>query len=260
MSILKNTGRRLELYLHDEIGPWGTEATEVIEALNSEDSSLPLEVFINSPGGGVFDGLAIFNYLKRWPGGVNVTIDGLAASIASVIAMAGDTVTANDGAMMMIHNVWTIGVGNSGVFAKLSEDLGKMDLSLASIYAKKTGLSNAKVKEMMANETWIMVEDGLESGFFDAKKEEKAQILASNLSDFGYKNVPNSLKNAVKDIQAEAFTIRKAEKDLRDAGWSRKSAKIVASRGFGALEEDNKAEREALAEDEFSNLLKTILS
>ncbi|MGB9845919.1 MAG: head maturation protease, ClpP-related, partial [Desulfotomaculales bacterium] len=162
---------------------WGDEVTPKqfkadLDAMGDVDE---IRVFINSDGGDIFAGQAIYSMLKRHKAKVTVYIDGLAASMASVVAMAGDVVRMPKNAMMMIHNPWTIAVGNADDFRKLADDMDKIRESLIVAYQDKSGLEREKIIEMMDAETWMTAEEAVELGFAD--EIEKAKKLAASVSD-----------------------------------------------------------------------------
>ena len=114
-----------------------------------------ITVRINSPGGDVFAGVSIYNMLREYNGRVVVKVDGLAASIASLIAMAGDEIVMLPGAMMMVHKPWTIAAGNADELGRAVEMLEKTCESMIPVYASRTGLSEEKIEELLAAETWM---------------------------------------------------------------------------------------------------------
>lgn len=164
---------------------WGDEVTPSAFAQDLKglgDISV-LNIYINSGGGDVFAGLAIYSMLKRHPAQKNVYIDGLAASIASVIAMAGDTVYMPKNAMLMIHKAWTMAIGNANDLRKLADDMDKIDQSILTTYQDKTGLEPEKITEMVNAETWLTAEETVTLGFADVIEESK-QIAASMNKDY----------------------------------------------------------------------------
>lgn len=172
-----------ELTLYGEISNetwWGDEVTpkEFKADLDKLGDINTLNIYINSPGGDVFAGQAIHSMLKRHKAHKNVYVDGLAASIASVIAMAGDTIFMPKNAMMMIHNPWTIGMGNASEFRKLAEDLDKIRESLIAAYEDHSALTRDEIISIMDAETWLTATECEEYGFCDVIQEEK-QVAAS---------------------------------------------------------------------------------
>jgi ATP-dependent Clp protease protease subunit len=192
----ENTG---ELLLYGEISNhswWGDEVTpkqfrEDLEALGDIDT---LEVFINSPGGDVFAAQAIYSILKRYNAQVNIYVDGLAASAASLIAMAGDKITMPGNAMMMIHNPWTIAVGNAQDFRKLADDMDKIRDGMIVAYESRSPLLREEIIKMLDAETWLSADDCLEYGFCDEIEDEKQVAACLDKEVLGrYKNTPEGL-------------------------------------------------------------------
>lgn len=192
----ENTG---ELTLYGEIADttWrGDEITpkEFKADLDGLGDINTLNIYINSPGGDVFAGQAMHSMLKRHKAHKNVYIDGLAASIASVIAMAGDTIFMPQNAMMMIHNPWTFGIGNAAEFRKLADDLDKIRESLIAAYESRSALLRDEIIALMDKETWLTADECKEYGFCDVVEEEK-QVAASvdKTLLMKYKNTPKEL-------------------------------------------------------------------
>lgn len=154
-----------EILLYQEIGWFGVTAADFMQAL-IQCGQGPVRVRINSPGGDVFDGLAIYNALKT-RGGVECAIDGLAASAASFIAMAGETVTMAQHAMIMIHKAWGIVVGNAPEMLETAALLEKIDGELAAIYAAKAKQPVDGFAAAMTAETWYTGQEALEAGLVD---------------------------------------------------------------------------------------------
>lgn len=155
-----------------------------------------INLYVNSPGGSVFEGIAIHNMLKRHQAKVNVYVDALAASIASVIAMAGDTIFMPKNSMLMIHNAWTFAWGNASELRKVADDLDRISSSSKQTYLQKAGdkLTDEKLQEMLDAETWLSADEALEYGLCDVVQEQN-QMAASISEEFieKYKNVPKQL-------------------------------------------------------------------
>lgn len=155
-----------ELTIYDSIGAGGVSAADVADRLKGFNGDT-LDVRINSPGGSAFDGFAIYAQLKRHTATVNVTVDGVAASAASIVAMAGDSITMGDGSMMMVHE------GRGGVFGSSADMrawaslLDKLNAGLVGIYAKRTGKAEADVRTMLAAETWLTAAEAVAGKFAD---------------------------------------------------------------------------------------------
>lgn len=166
-----------------------------------------LTVRINSPGGDVSAGVAIYNYLNEHEGEVTVKVDGIAASIASLIAMAGDKIVMLPGSMMMVHLPWTFAAGNSDDMAQVVEMLEKTGESMIPIYSARTGLSEERVEELLKAETWMTAEDAVELGFADEAIEAKTTVSDSIKNALSFAStVQSAVMQPVMSLQA-----RKAE-------------------------------------------------
>ncbi|MCP2232872.1 head maturation protease, ClpP-related [Erwinia aphidicola] len=144
----------------------GVTASRIAGALRSLDGA-DVTVNINSPGGDMFEGLAIYNLLREYKGKVTVKVLGLAASAASIIAMAGDEVQIGRGAFLMIHNCWVYAMGNRHDLAQIAADMEPFDKAMGDIYSARSGLSLEDVSAMMDGETYIGGSDAVEKGFAD---------------------------------------------------------------------------------------------
>ncbi|MER5023234.1 Clp protease ClpP [Providencia stuartii] len=189
---------------------WGEGVTAkrisaALRAIGNQD----VVVNINSPGGDMFEGLAIYNLLRAHNGKVTVNILGIAASAASVIAMAGDEIRMGRGAFLMIHNCWAVGVGNRHDFAKLANDLAPFDKSMSDIYVARSGLPEETISQMMDNETYIGANDAIEKGFADS-------LLAADAMDDGDES-PQAAIRKLDALLAKAKTPRSERRRLISA-------------------------------------------
>lgn len=150
---------------------WGDEVTPDLFREELKQHAGDLTVVINSPGGDVFAGLAIYNALVNHNGNVTVRVDGLAASIASVIAMAGDKIIMSPGSMIMIHRPSVYAAGTVDDMEKAKDVLLKIEEGITPIYAKRTGLSDEKIAELLEAETWMLADKAVELGFADEVSE-----------------------------------------------------------------------------------------
>lgn len=182
-----------------------------------------ITVFINSPGGDCVAAAQIYNMLMEYKGNVTVKIDGIAASAASVIAMAGTKVLMSPVSLMMIHNPLTVAIGDSEEMKKAIDMLSEVKESIINAYELKTGLSRAKLSHMMDSETWMNAQKALELGFSDGILFQKDDSI-SDLSDaengftFSRRAVTNSLIDKItghkKKIENSGTPIEYLEKRL----------------------------------------------
>lgn len=164
-----------KVYIYDAIGGWfGVSATEFVREINTLEVD-EIELHLNSPGGSAFDSIAIHNALKQHDADVHVVVDGLAASGASLIAMAGDTITMATGATMMIHNALTGVYGNAEDMRQFAAVLDKIDESQSSLYASKAGGSRESWREVMRAETWYTADEAVEAGLADRVDDTDAE-------------------------------------------------------------------------------------
>ena len=188
----EDTGART-LVLNGQISDetwYGDEVTPGLfrEELNAGEGDIT--VWINSPGGDVFAAARIYNMLKEYPGNVEVRIDGMAASAASVVAMAGDRISMSPVAMMMIHNPMTVAMGDHKAFQQAMDMLEEVKESIINAYELKTGQSRTVISHMMDDETWFNAKKAVELGFADdilytdgeGKQEAPAAVLFSKLT------------------------------------------------------------------------------
>lgn len=176
-----------------------TSATSFRDALKELGDVSTINLSINSGGGSVFDGIAIYNMLKSHKATVNVYIEGLAASIASVIAMAGDTITMRSGSMLMIHRPFTVLQGNAEEMRKTADTLEKMGDNIVDIYSGRTGISSDDIRNIMNEETWLSAEEAVEQGWA-TKLDKKEAVMNSVPKEIlgRFSNVPKNVLARVK--------------------------------------------------------------
>lgn len=190
-----------EVSIHDEIGHHGITGKQFIEAVQALGPVKALNVHINSPGGSVFCGLAIYNFLKRLDAEVTVYIDGLAASIASVIAMAGRVIIPQNG-ILMVHNASGVAMGTAEDMLVMAAALEKINASLVTVYTDKTGKDAADIATMMAAETWLTAAEAVEMGFADELIEPVRMAASFDVSRF--QNAPDFLAQAEPEPEVVA--------------------------------------------------------
>jgi ATP-dependent Clp endopeptidase proteolytic subunit ClpP len=186
-----------DVYLYDVIGDsWtGNDAATVVKDIVAIKAAR-INLHINSPGGSVFDGVAIYNTLKNHSAKVTTHIDGLAASIASIIALAGDEIIIAQNAMMMIHNPWTMAWGESKDLRKQADVLDQVKETLLNTYVAKTGKDRDTVSADMDAELWLTADEAKEYGLADTiggAMKAAAQVRPEVAQAFGFRNPPAAL-------------------------------------------------------------------
>ena len=205
--------KHTEVMIFDEIGLWGVTAKDFATALKAIPEDHAITVRINSPGGSVFDGYAIFNALKSRAASVTTRIEGLAASMASVIALAGSKVTAAANSIVMIHNPWSGVAGDSDDLRKMADLLDKLTSQLVGIYAGKSGKGEDEVRAAMDAETWLTGAEAKAWGLVDEVTDE-IQVAAS-FDTSRFRNAPKAL--AAHDVSTQAnFNQAKEISELTD--------------------------------------------
>lgn len=216
-----------ELYFYGDIvsdtwGKWCNEdkcPQDVLDILNSIDENRDLNIYINSGGGSVYAGLAIYNQLKRKKCNKIVRVDGLAASIASVIMLAGNKVIIPKTAQTMIHDPWMgiWGGYNAKEFRKMADDLDACGETILNVYAEnlKEGVSIDIIKQMMEEETWLTGDKAAQ--YFNIEVEDSAIAVACVSNYFNrYKNTPEDLKKDKAEGEAQANLENEKESILED--------------------------------------------
>lgn len=155
-----------EILIYDEIGYWGVTASDFVRDLTALDTEA-ITVRVNSPGGDVFDGIAILNALRGHKAKITTIVDGLAASAASFIAMAGNEIVMRRNAEMMIHDPSAFGGGSATEHRDLAQQLERIGDNIASIYAERAGGTTAQWREAMLAETWYSAQEAVEAGLAD---------------------------------------------------------------------------------------------
>lgn len=196
MFFAKANKNRGEIYIYEEIGEgWfgGITAKSFSETMKSLGDVTALDIYINSPGGSVFDGIAIYNQIKRFSGEKIAHIDGIAASIASVIPMACDEIKIAANGMFMIHDPWAMAAGTSEDMRKMADSLDKVRDTILDTYIAKTGGDRKEISNWMALETWMSADESISRGFATSKTDEKP-LKAEFAMLAKFKNAPEQLK------------------------------------------------------------------
>ena len=187
--------------------------SKTVSSILRKNKGKAVTVNINSPGGDFFEGLAIYNQLKAHDAAVNIRVVGMAASAASVIAMAGTSIMVADAGFLMIHNAWNCVCGNRNDFRDIADTLEQFDASMASLYAKQTGISVEEIAAMMDAETWISGEDALKQGFSTAVLDSD-QITEDEGEKAKYNSSLKEIDVALADAGKTRSERRRIIKDL----------------------------------------------
>jgi ATP-dependent Clp protease, protease subunit len=184
----------IEIDLYTEIGGAGVYASDFRKVLAGLDGRNTIKLRINSPGGDVFEGIAIYEDLRASRAKVVVSVAGLAASAASIVAMAGSRITMAQNAFLMIHNAWALAIGDAPAMEAMAGTLRKIDARLAAIYAGRTGKDAEEMAAAMAAETWFDAEDALNAGLSDEIDGADVPEIAAAFDLSSYRNTPSLLK------------------------------------------------------------------
>lgn len=197
-SIQARGNANAEVFIYEDVGaPFfgGVSAKDFAADLKGLGKVAAIDVHINSNGGDVFDGLAIYRQLVEHEAKVTTHIDGVAASIASVIAMAGDTIRIAESGFVMIHNATALGRGDAGKLRKTADLLDKVTETIADVYSERTGQDKQSLLTMMTDETWMTGNEALEHGFADevvVNLSMAARAIDPAMHQF--RNVPEALQ------------------------------------------------------------------
>jgi ATP-dependent Clp protease protease subunit len=197
-------GNAGEIWLYDQVGQTkkgGMSAKMFGTELRALGRVGEINLRINSPGGSVFEGVAIYNQLKQHPARIVVDIDGVAASIASLIAMAGDEIRMADNAMMMIHDPYVETAGGSAELRKTADLLDQIRDIIVSTYAKRTARPDAEIKQLMADETWMSAGAAADLGFIDAVTAEQRIAACSGFDFSNFRKTPAALTGEPQSAQ-----------------------------------------------------------
>lgn len=219
-ELKQKTQGTLDLYIYGDVKADGydwwreevirseTSANTFRDELAAHPEVSQINIYINSQGGSVIEGTAIYNQLKRHPAHKTVYVDGFACSIASVIAMAGDEVVMPRNTMMMIHNMWMIVQGNAAELRKAADDLDKMNQAGREAYLQKAGdkLTPEKIAQMEDEETWLTAKECVEYGLADRFAEQDAELS----------NAAEVLKKANLDLEQRIRVQKSLAAQLRE--------------------------------------------
>lgn len=205
---LYSEGKEAELYIFGDITSWpwdekDRDAYGIVKELQELDVD-SINVHINSYGGDVSEGLAIYNTLKNSKAKITTICDGFACSAASVIFMAGDERVVNEASLLMIHNPWTYACGNAEEFRKQAEDLDKIAQASINAYMSKVSITESEVKQLLNNETWLTAQECLEMGFATAINESDD---GNGVNQSAFKAIRNKLMATPQIVEQKAEAI-----------------------------------------------------
>lgn len=227
-----------DIYIFDEIGAYGITAKGFIDEIK-EYKDTPINLHINCIGGDVFEGMAIYNVLKKRTAKTTIYIEGIAASMGSVIALAGDEVIMAENSLFMIHNAWGGAMGEANEMRKTAALLEKISGEIADIYTKKTRLPYDKVKDMMDEETWLSAEEAFNFGFVDSISDAIKVAAKYDVSKF--KNITD------KEIQTKLSVNLKSKKMTEELkNWFNAKVEEIITK----VKASNKSETEDVKEVE----------
>lgn len=237
-SMSKKSDELAEIEIFDEIDSmWGIGPKEFKAAFDQVKDAKAVKLLLTSPGGSVFDGMAIYTILSSIREKLSVEVISLAASIASIIALSGSSLVMARGSHFMIHNPWTVLAGGADDLRKTADILDKMKADYVSIYSEWSGLEPEKVSEMMDAETWLTADEAVENGFASAVADYgqiAARTQAFALGKFNYSHIPQPLAEAAAPSKID--NVRDLERLLRDAGgFSKSEAVTISSQGWNAF-------------------------
>lgn len=199
---IRARGTGAEVLIYDEIGAYGISAKGFLAELGALPDGVPIDLRLNSPGGSVFDAVAIYNALQRHDGTITAWIDGVAASAASYVAMAGDEIVMPENAFLMIHDPSGLVMGTAADMREMADTMDKIAGGMIRGYATRSGRTEEEIAALMAAETWFDAEAALEAGLA-TRMIEPVRIAAS--FDIGrFRNAPPALAEAIADPASES--------------------------------------------------------
>ncbi|MBG9830467.1 head maturation protease, ClpP-related [Bacillus wiedmannii] len=223
LTVKNQTDSSADLYIYGDIinnTAWKCDDSDIMpddvkHILGQLEDKSNLNIYVNSGGGSVFAGLAIYNMLKRNQAQKTVYVDGVAASIASVIALAGDRVVVPSNAFLMIHKPWTISAGNANDFRKMAEDLDHIESGILNVYKEnlKDGIGIEEIQQLVDAETWLSGEEA--EKYFHIEVVEAKEVAACTSNYFEkYQKTPEKLgfksKQSVQKDDVEQLKIQNA--------------------------------------------------
>lgn len=199
---IRARGTGAEVLIYDEIGAYGVSAKGFLAELGALPDGVPIDLRLNSPGGSVFDAVAIYNALQRHDGTITVWIDGVAASAASYVAMAGDEIVMPENAFLMIHDPSGLVMGTAADMREMADTMDKIAGGMVRGYATRSGRTEEEIAALMAAETWFDAEAALEAGL--ATRMIEPVRIAASFDIARFRNAPPALVDAIADPASES--------------------------------------------------------
>ena len=231
-NIQNKAGETADIYIFDEIGTYGVTAQDFISEIKGL-KDMPINLRINSLGGDVFDGMAMYNVIKRREAKTTVYIEGIAASIATIIALGADEVIMAENSLFMIHNAWGGASGEAKDMRKTAETLEKITSELTDIYVKKTGLSYDAVAQMMDEETWLNAEEAYKLRFIDTISDSIKVAAKYDVSKF-----KNITQEEIKNKLSININNKKMTNELKEWFNSKVEEIVTSVKGEVKVSED----------------------
>ncbi|NEX45465.1 MULTISPECIES: head maturation protease, ClpP-related [Rhodobacterales] len=199
---IRARGTGAEVLIYDEIGAYGVSAKGFLAELGALPDGVPIDLRLNSPGGSVFDAVAIYNALQRHDGTITVWIDGVAASAASYVAMAGDEIVMPENAFLMIHDPSGLVMGTAADMREMADTMDKIAGGMVRGYAARSGRTEEEIAALMAAETWFDAGAALEAGL--ATRMIEPVRIAASFDIARFRNAPPALAEAIADPASES--------------------------------------------------------
>lgn len=249
MQFFNKTDKGFSLEINDEIGFWGVSHQDVKAQLDASNGS-DIQLNVSSLGGDVNHAFAIYNMLKSHSGRVVANIYGDAASAATLIALGADEVRIADNVFFMIHNVWTMAVGDAGELRKTADLMDKFNDQIVDTYRKKTGLRKSEIKQLMNDETWFTANEAKQKGFVD-KVTEANNILnrvESKIYNSLDKENAKKLLNKINNNNQKQNSMEMNEEKVADSVFAKIKNFLTEEKKVEAKEEviENKVSQEEL--------------
>ncbi len=248
---MRGSGETLEIDIYDDIGEsyWGdtVSAKDIKAALKSSPNASNIKLRVNSRGGDVFDGFAIYALIQAHPAKVEAHVDGVAASMASIVIMAADTIHVAAGAMIMIHNPWAYAMGEADDLRQTADLLDTLQGTSADIYVARTGIARDEVLAMMDAETWLTAEEAKAKGFADVVTPAKksAQTKALSHIDLSGLKAPKGLIAACAQARMSAPNFREGTEPEQEQTSMKEEQRIALCLALGVAAD---ASPEAMAQ------------